>query len=125
MKKRRIRLLVLVFAVSILAAGCGNTEQAQNKKESKVLQSDKEKEESTQKNTDTDIITPTSEILSLEDDFATVHYAGDDKLDEFLEQGGASSDADVMEFLTEHLFAGKSVLEFIGGVFGCSALSVK
>ncbi|MDE6760038.1 MAG: linear amide C-N hydrolase, partial [Lachnospiraceae bacterium] len=125
MKKRSISLFALLFAVSILTAGCGNTEQVQNKKESKVLQSDKEKEESTQKTMDTDIITPTSEIVSLEDDFATVHYAGDYKLDEFLEQGGAFSDADVMGFLTKHLFSGKSVLEFMGGVFGCSALSVK
>ena len=125
MKKRRISQLLLLFAVSILTAGCGNTEQVQNKKESKALQSDKEKEESTQKTTDTDIITPTSEIVSLEDDFSTVHYAGDNKLDEFLEQGGASSDADVMVFLTEHLFSGESVLEFMGSVFGCSALSVK
>lgn len=125
MKKRRIRLLVLLFAVSILAAGCGNAEQVQSEKESKVLQSEQEKGESTQKTGDTDIITPTSEIVSLEDDFAVVHYAGDDKLDEFLERGGASSDEDVMGFLTKHLFSGKSVLEFFGGMFGCSTLSAK
>ena len=125
MKKRKICLFVLSFAVFILAAGCENTKQVQNEKEEKVLQSDKEKEESTQKTAENDIITPTSEIVSLEDGFATVHYAGDDKLEEFLEQGGAASDADVMEFLTKHLFSGKSVLEFMGDVFGCSALSVK
>ena len=37
-----------------------------------------------------DFITPTSEIVSLEDGFSAVKYSGDYKLDEFLEQGGAS-----------------------------------
>lgn len=123
MKRQVISLVMLFFVLSVLAAGCGQTEQAQNEKESGVLRSDKEKEG--QETENADIITPTSEILSLEDGLATVQYAGDYKLDEFLEQGGASSDAEVMEFLTEHLFSGKSGLEFSGGVFGCSTLSVK
>ena len=71
------------------------------------------------------IITPTSEIVSLEDGFSVVQYAGDYKLDQFLEQGGAASDADVMKFLTKYLFSGKSVLEFFGNMFGCSTLSVQ
>lgn len=125
MKKRRISLFVLLFIISILAAGCGKTEQVQSEKKSKALQSEQDKQAGTQKAGHDDIITPTAEIVSLEDDFAVVHYAGDDKLDEFLEQGGASSDADVMEFLTKHLLSGKSVLEFLGGMFGCSTLSAK
>ena len=125
MKKRRISLFVLLFIISILAAGCGKTEQVQSEKKSEALQSEQDKQADTQKAGHDDIITPTAEIVSLEDDFAVVHYAGDDKLDEFLEQGGASSDADVMEFLTKYLLSGKSVLEFLGGMFGCSTLSAK
>lgn len=125
MKKRRISLFVLLFIISILAAGCGKTEQVQSEKKSEALQSEQDKQADTQKAGHDDIITPTAEIVSLEDDFAVVHYAGDDKLDEFLEQGGASSDADVMEFLTKHLLSGKSILEFLGGMFGCSTLSAK
>lgn len=123
MKKRRIGLLMLLFAISVLAAGCGKAEQVQSEKESEALQSKQEKEEGMQEIGDAGIITPGSEIALLEDDFAAVHYAGDDKLDEFLERGGASSDADVMRFLTKHLLSGKSVLEFFGGMFGCSTLS--
>ena len=100
MKTRRISLFVLLFIISILAAGCGKTEQVQSEKKSEALQSEQDKQAGTPKAGHDDIITPTAEIVSLEDDFAVVHYAGDDKLDEFLEQGGASSDADVMEFLT-------------------------
>lgn len=125
MKKRRISLFVLLFIISILAAGCGKTEQVQSEKKSEALQSEQDKQAGTPKAGHDDIITPTAEIVSLEDDFAVVHYAGDDKLDEFLEQGGASSDADVMEFLTKYLLSGKSVLEFLGGMFGCSTLSAK
>ena len=122
MKKQKISLLMLLFVVSVLATGCGKTESAQTENGSEVLQSNKGNGEERMEDTD---ITPTSEIVSLEDGFSVVKYSGDYKLDEFLEQGGASSDADVMGFLTKHLFSGESVLEFFGGIFGCSALSVQ
>ena len=118
-----ICLLILLFVVSILATGCGKTESAQTENGSEVLQPEQGSGE--QKTEDTDIIIPTTEIVSLEDGFSVVKYSGDYKLNEFLEQGGASSDADVMGFLTKHLFSGESVLEFFGGIFGCSALSVQ
>lgn len=123
MKNQKISLIMLLFVVSILAAGCGKAESEQAEKGSEALQSEQENGE--QKTEDTDIITPTSEIVSLEDGFSAVKYSGDYKLDVFLEQGGASSDTDVMGFLTKHLFSGESVLEFSGNVFGCSALSVR
>lgn len=123
MRKRISSLIILPFLVSMLAAGCGKTESVQTEGGNEVLQLDKESGE--QKAEDADFITPTSEIVSLEDGFSAVKYAGDYKLDEFLEQGGASSDSDVMGFLTKNLFSGKSVLEFFGSAFGCSTLSVQ
>lgn len=123
MKKQKISLMILLFVASILAAGCGKTESAQTENGSETLQSKKGNNE--ERMEDTDIIKPTSEIVSLEDGLFAVKYSGNYKLNEFLEQGGASSDADVMGFLTKHLFSGESVLEFFGSIFGCSALSVK
>ena len=123
MRKKIISWIILLFVMSMLATGCGKTESEQTKKGSEVLQSDQENGE--QKTQDMDIITPTSEIVSLEDGLSAVKYSGDYKLDEFLEQGGASSDADVIRFLTNRLFSGKPVLEFVGSIFGCSALSVQ
>ena len=123
MKKEISYLIMLLFVVSMLAAGCGEIESAQAEKGSEVLQSEQENEE--QKAEDADIITPTSDIVELEDGLFAVKYKGDYKLDKFLEQGGAASDADVMKFLTKHLFSGKSVLEFFGSMFGCSTLSVQ
>lgn len=103
-------------------------ESAQTEKGSEDLQSEQGNEERGAE--DADIITLTSEIVSLEEGFSAVQYAGDYKLDQFLEQGGAVSDADVMKFLTKNLFSGKSVLEFFGieffgSMFGCSTLSVQ
>ena len=123
MKKQKISLMILLFVVSILAAGCGKTESVQTENGSETLQSNKGN--SGERMEDTDIINTTSEIVSLEDGLSAVKYSGNYKLNEFLEQGGASSDADVMGFLTKHLFSGESVLEFFGSMFGCSALSVK
>lgn len=123
MKKEISHLIMLLLIVSMLAAGCGRTEPAQTGKGSEELQSEQGKGE--RKAEDADIITLTSEMVLLEDGFSTVKYTGDYKLDAFLEQGGASSDADVMKFLTKHLFSGKSVLEFFGNLFGCSTLSVQ
>ena len=119
MKKEICYLILLLCAVSMLAAGCGS---AQTENEHEVLQPGQEDEEQTA--VDADIINPTSEIIELEDGLFAVKYTGDYKLDKFLEQGGAASDADVMKFLTKHLFSGKSVLEFFGGIFGCSTVSV-
>lgn len=124
MKKQKISLIFVLLVISImLAAGCGKTEPAQTEQGSEDLQSDQKSEE--QKTEEGNIINPSSEIVSLEDGFSVVKYSGDYKLDEFLEQGGASSDTDVIKFLTMHLFSGESVLEFFGDIFGCSTLSVK
>ena len=45
--------------------------------------------------------------------------------DEFLAQGGASSDAAVVAFLSQNLFSGANGLSFDGMPFGCSTISVK
>lgn len=123
MKKEISCIIMLLLIVSMLVAGCGKTEPAQTEKGSENVQSEQANGE--RKAEDADIITLTSEMVSMGDGFSAVKYTGDYKLDAFLEQGGASSDADVMKFLTKHLFSGKSVLEFFGNMFGCSTLSVQ
>lgn len=86
MKKQKISLMILLFVASILAAGCGKTESAQTENGSETLQSKKGNNE--ERMEDTDIIKPTSEIVSLEDGLFAVKYSGNYKLNEFLEQGG-------------------------------------
>ena len=124
MKSGKIRLAIAILSgISLLVAGCGKTEQSYTDRESETVETDEESGIS--KSEDTNIITPTAEIVSLEEGLATVKYAGDYRLRQFLDQGGASSDSEVMGFLTSHLFSEMPGLTYSGNVFGCSTLSVK
>lgn len=69
-------------------------------------------------------IVPTGEIMELEDGFSAVCHTGDYGFDEFLLKGGASSDKEVVSFLTENLLAGVE-LEFADELFGCSTMAVR
>ena len=66
-------------------------------------------------------VTPTSAITELEDGFSAVRYAGDDGFEAFLAAGGASSDSEVVSFLSNRLGA---ELDILGGLFGCSTIAV-
>lgn len=70
-------------------------------------------------------ITLGSGIMKLEDGFSAVSYDGDYWFDDFLAQGGAASDAGVIDFLTTHMMTGESRPEFQTSGFGCSTLAVK
>lgn len=66
-----------------------------------------------------------SRIVQLEEGLSAVIYEVDDWFDRFLEQGGAASDSQVINFLSGQLTLGeaKPVLQTNG--FGCSTLAVK
>lgn len=68
-----------------------------------------------------DAITLTSKITELENGFSAVRFEGNDGFEEFLAGGGASSDQQVIEFLSSHLLADFNIL---GGLFGCSTIAV-
>lgn len=69
-------------------------------------------------------ITLTEEITELEKGFSAVRYDGDYGFDRFLSEGGASSDQEVVSFLTEDLLSGTDV-DFRGNVFGCSTVAAQ
>ena len=62
-----------------------------------------------------------SQITALEPGFSSASFSGDDGFEAFLAQGGASSDADVTQFLASRLLADAAVN---GSSFGCSTLTV-
>lgn len=62
-----------------------------------------------------------SQITALESGFSSASFSGDDGFEVFLSQGGASSDANVTQFLASKLLADVSVS---GNTFGCSTLTV-
>ncbi|MBD5138270.1 MAG: linear amide C-N hydrolase [Ruminococcus sp.] len=74
-------------------------------------------------NKNSDIITLDDTIVNLEKGLSAVKYEGDYGFDEFLKQGGAESDSDVVTFLSENVLSSGD-LSFGEFPFGCSTVSV-
>ena len=65
-----------------------------------------------------------STVTELEPGFSAVRFEGDDEFDAFMDQGGAKSDREVLQFLTETMVGSVEGLSFEGDAFGCSTISV-
>ncbi len=113
--------MFLVFLLSIVSvlAGCNGTKPIQKSLNEGSIGT----EEDTM---DTALISimPTEKITELEDGLSAVRYEGNYAFDEFLSGGGASTDGEVIEFLTENLL-GNLDLGFTGGIFGCSTITAQ
>ncbi|MDE7280905.1 MAG: linear amide C-N hydrolase [Ruminiclostridium sp.] len=70
-----------------------------------------------------EIIRLSTEIMELENGLSAVKYSGDYGFEGFLSQGGASSDAEVVEFISKNLLPSARSLSFEGVPFGCSTIS--
>ena len=66
-----------------------------------------------------------STVEELESGFSAVRFEGEDGFDAFLSRGGAESDREVLQFLTETIVGSAEGLSFEGGAFGCSTISVE
>ncbi len=143
MKKR---LLVLVVCIVSALAGCGQIQEGDMQRDTEEMspaQSGIMPESGGQGETDrmadeacTDgaTVVPeekevalTGEVQELEKGLSSVQYEGDYGFDDFLSGGGAASDQEVLDFLTETLLseADADGLVFGSGMFGCSTISVK
>lgn len=71
------------------------------------------------------LITPDTDIMELEEGLSVVRFEGNYGFDDFLQQGGASSDEDVVAYLSGRLSSNVTDLLFGGNPFGCSTLSVE
>lgn len=120
MMKRTFAAILSLAVLMTALSGCGRTSDV----------TDSEVAESTNNSdiTETDetaaytLIPLTSEITELENGFFAVRYEGDYGFDEFIEQGGASSDSEVVAYLSEQLLSGLD-LGFLGDIFGCSTIA--
>lgn len=123
-----MKRIILLISLSILAfsvSGCDNSsntelsEYIQNVGGNGVVGDDYEN-----MNKNSDIITLDEKVTELEKGLSAVKYEGDYGFDEFLKQGGAESDSDVVAFLSKNILSsgGLSFGEF---PFGCSTVSVK
>lgn len=116
------KIFIILLAVLLIAAafaGCSSVGERMESNNSNVQTSNAQKNEPLQS------IELTDEITKLADGFSAVRYSGDYGFDLFLDQGGASSDSEVVSFLMENMMSDISGLLFGSNPFGCSTLSVK
>ena len=70
------------------------------------------------------VIRSASSVKRLEDGLYSMNYSGDYGLEDFIAQGGGSSDMAVADFVIDRLFHGVVNLDLQGNSFGCSTLSI-
>ena len=120
MMKRTFAAILSLAVLMTALGGCGwtsdatDTTVAEDTNDSDITETDETAAYT--------LVPLTSEITELEDGFFAVRYEGDYGFDEFIEQGGASSDSEVVAYLSEHLLSGLD-LGFLGDIFGCSTIA--
>lgn len=118
MKRKSALCLLMLLAISFIFVSCGKANNQQNENHSSVPNGSNTESESSE-------ILLSSEVVELTDGLSAVKYEGTYGFDEFLSQGGASSDAEVVSYLVTNVLSGTNGLSFGGIPFGCSTISVK
>jgi predicted choloylglycine hydrolase len=124
-KKESLIWILILLIVSLLTTGCRNTEKVESDKSQNIVATQGVKEDEGLSKEDSTTVTVTTKITELEDGFSAVSYDGDYGFDKYLEKGGASSDSELIKFLTQNSLFGAADLEFQKEFFGCSTLSVR
>ena len=119
LQKSGILCLSFLLGIAMLMTGCERTDdQMQNAENSSTIQTSPDAE-------NVNLISPTLEIVELENGFSAVRYDGDYGFDGFLAGGGASSDGEVVEYLANNLLSDLNLGDLLGGIFGCSTIAVQ
>lgn len=113
MKKITALLIGILCIFSFTACSRQEEKQTKNDSESPEIENYK----------DATAVTPTRDITQLEDGLSVVRFEGNDGFSQFIENGGASSDRDVVEYLTSSMLDGAGNLIFHGNPFGCSTIA--
>ncbi|BFL47962.1 carcinine hydrolase/isopenicillin-N N-acyltransferase family protein [Lactonifactor longoviformis] len=116
MKKKLYMACMMSLVFSALTGCSQNTNTSENTVQTKTAEGE---------NMTKNIIIPDTSITELEDGLSVVRFEGNYGFDEFLEQGGASSDEGVVEYVGSRLSSNIPELLFGGNPFGCSTLSVE
>lgn len=90
-----------------------------------AVQSDKTQETQSRAQEPKEYIEAGATVTELESGFSVVRFEGNDGFDTFLNQGGAESDREVLQFLTSTMLGSAEGLSFEGDAFGCSTISVE
>lgn len=121
MKKRVFKVLMMSLVLQSALTGCG---QSAGRSEYTIQESNTQGGGSRMEMKQ-NRIAPDTAITELEDGLSTVRYEGSYGFRDFLEKGGASSDEEVVEYVSSQLTSSIPKLLFGGNPFGCSTLSVK
>lgn len=122
MKKRIFALVAASIAVALFIVGCSKASEAPPAQSSSSVHENNNTLNEDDTVEDEPTILLTSKITELENGFSAVSFVGDDGFEDFLMAGGASSDEDIVKFLSSHLLADFDV---VGSLFGCSTLAVQ
>lgn len=127
----RSKLWAGALTVSILLGGCGSQSTSDNSQyiinEGKTDGFTADSSQDTQENEQnaTEYIEISTEITELESGLSVVRFEGEDGFGAFLDQGGAKTDREVLQFLTGTMPGNAQGLSFEEGAFGCSTISVE
>ena len=118
--KRGIRIgFSFTLRIMLLLSGCsGGMEEMQTSQIPEDMGSATKVE-------DVNLVKLDSSIVELEEGLFAVRYDGDYGFDGFIDQGGASSDGEVIAYLADNLLSGLNLGDLLGGVFGCSTIAVQ
>lgn len=117
MKRKCILCSVLLLISALIFANCSKSSDQSDKKNTSVPNS----------NTESNVTEKSLsfKVTQLADGLSALKYEGDCGFDEFLSNGGASSDAEVITYLTEKVLSGADGISFGKMDFGCSTISAK
>lgn len=118
MKRKRVLLIYLLLIFIFAMVGCGQTKRNNKENNTRIQENQKQDKHNSK-------IILTSEIVLFEEGLSGVKYEGDYGFDAFLANGGATSDAQVAEFLTQNVLSNTNTIAFEGMPFGCSTISAK
>lgn len=125
--KKKLWIVLSAFGImQIVLIGCGQGSTSGRQEELLTGQPNNSGETAVEEKpmTDKKNLSFREEIQELEEGLSMVQFAGNYGFDEFLAGGGASSDSDVVAYLTEEILSDIPSLIFGGNPFGCSTLSV-
>lgn len=117
MKRRCILCLSILLTLVLIFVSCGKTDEQSGTNNTSVPSSNTESKAS-----ETPI---SSDVTKLTDGLSAVKYNGEYGFDDFLVNGGAASDAEVIAFLTEKALSGEYGISLGNLEFGCSTISAK
>ena len=121
MKKFYMGFFRLLSVFSLLLVGCSTNHSQQTiEQHAPPVSQSSGNEESGQRQA----IPLGHEMITLEAGLEAVRFDGDYGFSNFLAQGGASSDSEVVQYLADNLLDNLSLSGIVNNLFGCSTLAV-